>query len=65
MGFDRYIDKCENIAYQITQEEQTFIDLFGKEEFQNMRNESFARNLTLLDYLDFIKETKIMKLEEY
>lgn len=65
MGFDRYIKSCETLAYEISQEELMFKDLFGCEEFERMRKESFAKNLTMYEYLEFIKETKQRKLEVY
>lgn len=52
-----YIQYCR----EVSQEEQIFRDLFGKEELEEVRKKGFAQNKP---YLEYLREETERKLRE-
>ena len=59
------LQKIESYSKQTVEEEQRFKDLFGKQEFEEMRKSYFASyKNTNKTYLEYMREETERKLKE-
>lgn len=59
------LQKIESYSKQTAEEEQRFKDLFGRQEFEEMRKSYFAiyKNINKT-YLEYMRDEKLRKLRE-
>lgn len=59
------IKECiDNYYFQVSEQEHRFKDLFGKEEFTEVRKRYYAEHHGVIDYLTYLKCETERKLRE-
>lgn len=61
MFIQEYVEHVKSYSFQVKEQEERFRDLFGKEEFEEMKKKSFGQSKP---YLQYLEEETLRKLRE-